>query len=174
MNDKPDVILVRGAPGAGKSSAAKCLARHYPTGVRLEVDALRSMVISVDWTDQDQHIQILSLATRVVRDFLALGHRPVIVVDTFSGDKLTRFLEELQSLDDSLNIRPFALVTALDVLRSRIENRGADQFRDVEVCQKLNADVLRFLHPLEQVIDNTALTPEQTADVIRQQAGELP
>jgi len=162
----PDIIIIRGAPGAGKSQASKCLAVHFQKGARVEVDILRAMVISVDWTNQTEHINMLSLSTCVVMGFLQRGYKPVIVVDTFSGDKLTKFLADIYELDNRLDVRSFALVTAPDVLRVRVENRPDDQFKDIGICQKLNSDVIKRLHAFEQLIDNSALTPEETAEVI--------
>lgn len=162
----PDVIIIRGAPGSGKSQTSKVLTTHFPAGVRLEVDTLRSMVISVDWTCQTEHINILSLATGLVLGFINLGYAPVIVVDTFSGDKLIRFLGELRSLKSSLGIHTFAIVVATEVLRARVKNRPAGQFKDLDTCEKLNSDVGKYLLTEEHLIDNTALSPEQTADAI--------
>jgi len=161
-----DVIIIRGAPGSGKSKAAKALARHFPKGARIEVDSLRRMVISVDWTNQAEHINMLSICTSLVTKFLALGYRPVILVDTFSGNKLKRWLRQLHSLDSTLKVQSFALIAAPEVLRSRVENREADGFKDVAVCQKLNSDVVKCLLPFEQLIDTTELTPEQTVSAI--------
>ena len=163
---KPDVIIIRGAPGSGKSTLAKRLATHFPEGARIEVDSLRGMVISVDWTNQTEHKNILSLATNVVRDFHSRGYRPVIVVDTFSGDKLSKFLADLQQGDNSLDVRSYALVTAPDVLKLRIQKRPDDRFKDIDICQKLNSDVIKHLLPIEYLIDNTDLTPEETASII--------
>ena len=61
----------------------------------MEIDNLRSMVISVDWTNQNEHINILNLSSRLVLDFLQLGFSPIIIVDTFSGDKMIKYLELL-------------------------------------------------------------------------------
>ena len=132
-------------------------------GVRLEVDTLRAMVIDVEWTDQAQHIAALSLAADLVAGFLRLGHRPVIVVDTFSGDKLARFLADIEVRRPGVDARAFALAPAPGVLRARVEGRPEAQFRDLRICQKLNADTVRCLQPGEQLIDNSALTPEETA-----------
>lgn len=164
----PDIIIIRGAPGVGKSQASKCLAVHFQKGARVEVDMLRAMVISVDWTNQSEHINMLSLSTSVVMGFLQRGYKPVIVVDTFSGDKLTKFLADIYALDNMLNVRSFALVTAPHVLSVRVENRPDDQFKDIGICQKLNTDVMKRLLPVEQLIDNTELTPEETAGKIQQ------
>lgn len=162
----PDVIVIRGAPGSGKSRTAKCLAARIGRGARVEVDTLRSMVIPVDWKNQAEHIGVLSLATHVVVGFLALGHRPVIVVDTFSGNKLVKFLTELRELRAGVDVRLFALVPTSAALRARVEERAPDEFKDVTVCEKLNRDTVRFLQPGERVIDNSGLSPEETADVI--------
>lgn len=162
----PDVIVIRGAPGCGKSEAAKRLAARLRTGVRIEVDTLRAMIIPVDWTNQSEHISVLSLAAGLVAGFLGLGHRPVIVVDTFSGDKLTRFIADLVAQRAGVEVRVFALVPDHSVLRARVESRPDDGFKDIGICEKLNADVLRHLQPNERVIDNSALTPEETVDAI--------
>jgi predicted kinase len=162
----PDVIVIRGAPGSGKSEAAKRLAARLGTGARIEVDTLRSMIVPVDWTNQAEHIGVLSLATGLVAGFLRLGHRPVIVVDTFSGDKLTRFLADLRALRTGIELRVFALVPDRSVLRARVEGRPDDGFKIIPICEKLNADVARRLVPGERLIDNSTLTPDETVDVI--------
>ena len=166
MNTIPDVIVIRGAPAVGKSVTAKCLAARLGVGVRVEVDTVRAMVIPVDWTNQAEHIGILSLASGLVAGFLSIGHRPVIVVDTFSGDKLARFLGELQVLRSGIDVRAFALVAAPDVLRARVERRPPDQFKDIAICEKLNANVAKHLQPGERLIDNSSLTPEEIVDLI--------
>lgn len=91
-----DIILLKGAPGFGKSAAAKCLARHVPSGVRIEVDDLRKMVIGVKWTDQAEHRTVLMLGAQLAAGFLRSGFAPVILVDTFSGDKVDGFLNALR------------------------------------------------------------------------------
>jgi predicted kinase len=161
-----DVIVICGAPGVGKSQTAKCLATRLGKGVRIEVDALRAMVIPVEWTNQAEHVGVLSLASGLVAGFLKLGHRPVIVVDTFSGDKLVAFLRELRSQQAELEAGVFALVATPEVLRVRVKGRPRDQFNDIDICEKLNADVVKHLQPGEHLIDNSSLTPQKTADLI--------
>ncbi len=162
----PDVIVIRGAPGSGKSQTAKYLAAKLGRGCRIEVDTLRQMIIAVDWTNQAEHRNVLSLATGLVAGFLRLGQRPVIVVDTFSGDKLGNFLADLRAQENSLDVRMFTLAPTPAVLRARVEGRPADQFKDISVCEKLNADILRHLQPGERLVDNSVLTPIETVDLI--------
>ncbi len=164
-----DVIIIRGAPGSGKSETAKCLAARFKKGVRLEVDTLRAMVVSVDWSNQEEHVNILSLATNLVAGFIKNGYKPVIVIDTFSGNKLSNFLSELQLLNSNLEVYSFALVTTPEVLSTRVENRSADKFKNIDICQMINSDVTKYLLPEENLIDSTILTPEAIADVILEQ-----
>jgi hypothetical protein len=159
----PDVIVIRGAPGSGKSQTAKLLSARIGKGARVEVDTLRSMVFPVDWTNQAEHVSVLSLATSVVAGFVKLGHGPVVVVDTFSGDKVVKFLAELRDRHSPLDVRVFALVVAPDVLQRR---RPAHQFNDVAVCRKLNADVVKHLQPYERLIDTSSMTPEEAANAV--------
>ena len=117
----PDVIVIRGAPGSGKSETAKRLAARLGHGARVEVDTMRAMIVPVDWTNQQEHIAVLSLAVGVVAAFLRMGHRPAIVVDTFSGDKLVTFLKELGTAHPGADVKSFSLAPSRDALRVRVE-----------------------------------------------------
>lgn len=163
----PDIVVLRGAPGVGKSSAAKCLASLFPGGARVEVDLLRTMIISVDWKNQEEHIRMLDAAAGFTNDLAGFGFRPVIVVDTFSGDKLTRFLDVLRGLNAARTVRAFALHAQDEVLRSRLALRPADEFKDFAIGDKLNRDVLRVRYPGELLIDTTSRPPEGVATMIR-------
>lgn len=163
MKPPPDVIIIRGAPGSGKSELGKALARHYPHGARVEVDALRKMVISVNWTDQAEHIKLLGLAAGTTADFLRLGFRPVIVIDTFSGDKVDGFLARLRELSPALAVRLFALHLPEEVLARRLAARPDGLFKDLAIAKKLNADILEIRRPEEIQIDGSELSPAQQA-----------
>jgi len=169
MDDKTDIIIIRGAPGSGKSQVAKNLSQFHPNGARLEVDTIRNMVISVDWTNQQEHINMLKASTKLVFEFLQFGFRPVIVVDTFSGDKIESYLKSLTQLDETLSIRVFALYTTDEELKKRLSRRTNEEFKDFQVCKKLNDDVLKWKHDSENQIDTTGLLPQETAKKILRQ-----
>lgn len=164
---KTDIIIIRGAPGSGKSQTAKCLSKYFPEGVRLEIDNLRSMVISVDWTNQTEHISILNLSTRLVFDFLELGFNPIIVVDTFSGDKMFKYLEQLHQKDENLCIRIFGLIISNDELKRRIELRKNGEFKDLTISLIINESVKRSKYEGEMQIDTTLSSPTLTASIIK-------
>jgi broad-specificity NMP kinase len=161
-----DIIIIRGAPGSGKSHTAKSLSKYYPKGVRLEVDSIRQMVISVDWTNQQEHIDMLQASTKLVYEFLNLDLTPVIIIDTFSGDKLNRFIKTLNQLDNNLNIKIFALITTSEELERRLNTRKDNQFKDFVISKKINDDVLKFAFNDEQIIDTTGLSSIETANII--------
>ncbi|MCX6312096.1 MAG: AAA family ATPase [Bacteroidetes bacterium] len=169
QGEQIDIIILRGAPASGKSQSAKSLATFFPKGVRIEVDNLRNMVISPDWKNQSEHINILSLSTKVVAEFIQLGFRPIIVVDTFSGDKMNKYLEELRQLNPELSIKIFGLHVSEEELIKRIESRESWEFKDVNICVRLNGDVLKFKHDSEYQINTTGLLPLDTAKIMYEQ-----
>jgi len=165
-NEKLDIIIIRGAPGTGKSRSAKCLAKLFPKGARIEIDNLRSMVISVDWTNQGEHINMLNISTKLVYDFITLGFRPVIVVDTFSNGKIVNYLDNLYQLNKNLSVHIFGLYTSEKELKRRIESRKKTEFRDYGICQRLNDEVRKGKYSGEYQIDTTGLLPKETAKII--------
>jgi predicted kinase len=159
-----DLILLKGAPGVGKSSAAKELARHFGSSVRIEVDDLRKMVVRVKWTDQVEHRKVLTLGAQLASGFLRSGFAPVILVDTFSGDKIDDFLSEVRSGCPHARVFVAVLHASEEVLRDRVANRDADGFRDLTVSLRLNHQAVHELRPFERLIDTTDLSP---ADVVQ-------
>lgn len=167
----PDLILLKGAPGVGKSTAAKLLARHFASGVRVEVDTLRQMVISVDWTNQAEHRSLLTLSAQLASGFLRSGFSPVILVDTFSGDKIDGFLTEFHAQCPSKRVCVVVLHASEDVLRERLLNRDAGAFRDVGISTRINQESERDLRPFELLLETSNLSPGDVAGAILRLAG---
>ncbi len=164
--EKLDIIIIRGAPCSGKTQTAKCLSEYFPKGVRLEIDNLRSMVISVDWTNQLEHNNILILSTKLVCNFLKLKFSPIIVIDTFSGGKTVKYLENLNHLESNLTIRIFGLCASEDELNKRIQSRTNGEFNNYAICHSLNNEVRNEKYDGEYQIDTTGLLPIETARII--------
>lgn len=132
----------------------------------MEVDTIRNMVISVDWTNQQEHINMLQVSAALVHKFLKLGFSPVVIVDTFSGDKINKYLDTLYQLNKDLSINIFGLFTTDGELRKRLEMRKNEEFRDFGICKQLNDDVIKFKYDTEFQIDTTGLSATQTAEII--------
>jgi broad-specificity NMP kinase len=161
-----DVVIIKGTPCSGKSETAKALSKFFPNGVRIEVDTVRSMVISVNWKNQQEHINMLQIAADMVRDYLEFGFRPIIVVDTFSGDKIKGFLEKLHQLINTLSVKVFVLYVTDEELKHRLEIRPNDKFKDYAICKKQNDDVLNIRFENEILINTTDQTVKKTAENI--------
>lgn len=153
---KPRVIIIRGAPGAGKTEVSKALATYFPDGARIEVDSLRKMVISVKWTNQNEHINMLGVTARLARDFLSLGICPVIIVDTFSGDKLHKFIDDVRSHSPDAELNLFGLFVNHKVLAERLNERDATMFKDFSISDVINNETVKNKHPIETQFDTTA------------------
>lgn len=164
--NKIDILIIRGAPASGKSQTAKSLTKYFPKGVRMEIDNLRSMVISVDWTNQSEHINILNLSTNLVKDFRQLGFSPIIIIDTFSGDKIINYHKMLKSINNELIIETFGLFTTEEELKRRLDLRDNNLFKDYSICKKLNEDTVKFKYENEIQIDTTDLISNDTAKKI--------
>ena len=124
------------------------------------------MVISVDWTNQSEHINMLNISTKLVYDFIKLGFHPVIVVDTFSSDKIVKYLDNLNQLDKDLSIHVFGLYTTEEELKRRIQSRKKGEFRKYDICQRLNEEVMKKKYVGEYQIDTTGLLAKETAKII--------
>jgi broad-specificity NMP kinase len=161
-----DLILLKGAPGVGKSTAAKLLAQHYSCGVRLEVDTLRQMVISVDWTNQAEHRGVLTLSAQLAAGFLRTGLTPVILVDTFSGDKIDGFLTEFCSQRPDSRVCVVVLHASEGVLRERLVNRDAGAFRNVDIAARINRESVSDARPFELMLDTSTCTPADVVEAI--------
>jgi len=161
-----DVIIIKGAPGSGKSETAKALSKHFEKGIRMEVDTIRSMVISVNWTNQQEHINMLQIASDMTLNFLNFNYKPIIIVDTFSGDKVKSFTEHLYNSKKDISISIFALYVNEEELKQRLELRTNDMYKNYEVCKKLNIDVIKIIQENTILIDTTGKTAEKTASEI--------
>lgn len=160
----PDIIIIRGAPGSGKSQVAKALSSFYPKGVRLEVDTLRNMVISVNWTDQKEHIQLLEVAAELTKNFLKRKLKPAIVVDTFSGNKLEKFLKDLQNRKKKvLKVEIFSLYCSDAELVRRLKARKIGGFKDFEISKEINVYTQNLKFENEIKIDTTTLSVKEIA-----------
>jgi len=161
-----DLILLKGAPGVGKSTTAKLLAPHFPSGVRIEVDTLRQMVIFVDWTNQAEHRSLLKLSAKLAAGFIHSGQSPVILVDTFSGDKIDGFLATFREESPQSRVFVAVLHASDEVLRQRITDREGEAFRDILIATRINHESIVGAESFETLIDTTSLAPNGVADAI--------
>jgi hypothetical protein len=165
-----EILLLRGAPGSGKSTVAALLAKHHEAAV-IEVDDLRGELWRVPavsgLSEPDRHHLALAQAAGMALALLRAGCRPV-VVDTFN----TRCVEVFQqALRGRAAMRLRALVVEpLELARRLVERPEVlGVFRDVVVSAQFNAEL--FAAPAWTRIDTTGIAPRLVAELVMAAAG---
>lgn len=129
------LLLLRGAPGAGKSTTARELVRRLggpPEAAAVEVDELRGDLCSTPalrLDDAERHHVALVHAARLARSLLGAGVRRVVVVDTFAPAGVLAFRTALHV---DVEVQTIVLHAPPDEHARRVASRqGEHAFRDV-------------------------------------------
>lgn len=125
--------------------------------MRIEVDALRAIVIQVDWTNQNEHRSLLRLSAQLAAGFLQSGFAPVLLIDTFSGDKVGSFLDAFLSERPQSRVFVAVLYATDEVLRQRLLTRDGEAFRDITIAMRINAEGALEAKPFETLINSSSL-----------------
>lgn len=160
-----DLILVRGAPGVGKTTLAKRLRAHFPKGITMEVDSFKGMVNLLDWKDTTQYNHILEAVAMTCRSYLDNGYAPVIIIDTLSAETLEDFMAILKKslLEPSCLI--ITLVCDPEVLEQRIHGRK-NGFSLIEPSLAVNDDMRTYRVFDEFLVDTTAGSPDEVLALV--------
>jgi broad-specificity NMP kinase len=158
-----DLIIIKGAPGSGKTEVSKSLEKLLPKGVRIEVDTVRNMVSSVDWKNQKEHIKLLEISAKLAAEFLTADFSPIIVVDTFSGDKVKKFIEDLKLLKSDIKIKIIGLYVDDTTLAKRLQDRPKGLFKNFEISKKINQDTINLKQSDEIQLDTSNFEPDEIA-----------
>jgi predicted kinase len=141
------ILLLRGAPGAGKSTTAAALSACLGAPPRIavvEVDDLRGDLWHVPSAlrldDGERHHLALAQAARIALALLGAGVRSVVVVDTFSARGVEAFRAALRC---STEVREVVLHAEPEEHARRLETReGAHAFRDARVALAMARELL--------------------------------
>lgn len=153
------IILIRGAPGVGKSSLRNHLKELLPKGAFLEIDALRDTLFTQDWEDDSIHIQMLLSGIELAKNILTNNIAcPVFVVDTFSKGKIGIIIDS-NCLDYSI----ISLYCDKEELRRRIELRPSEFYRDINSALVINREIVDSNRINERKIDTTKMDSNQIA-----------
>jgi adenylate kinase family enzyme len=171
MGVELDVVLIRGAPGAGKSTLGRRLRKVLTAAAVVEVDDLRAMLTQVDWTSRCHHDQALAGAFALVGGFLRAGLRPIVLIDTLSRSRHAQVRAWLER--EGHRYHSISLWVEPSTLRARLEQRESG-FREWEPSAVLNAEVLDTRWPHETLIDVSALGPDAVAELVLRHLTALP
>jgi predicted kinase len=157
-----DVILLRGAPGTGKTTAGRFLASSFPHGVTIEVDLVRWMINSATWKEDGlEHWNALDASRELMLAYLRSEYRPVVFIDNMGDQAVTSLIEVLKDYKHHL----FALVARDEVLRKRLELRKGG-FRDVATCLAMSRAITRANMLGETTIDTSDLEANEVGPAL--------
>jgi predicted kinase len=161
VSPRLDVLVVRGAPGAGKSTLGRALRRALTSGAVLEVDDFRGMLCQVNWASREDHDVALDVALAAILGYLARDRRPVVLIDTFSRGRLGATQGRLSAA--GVVHHTVSLWVDPAVLAQRLAARTSG-FKDWEPSRVLNDEVRRNRYPAEQLVDATSLATEHLVE----------
>jgi len=160
-----ELVIIRGAPGVGKTTLSEALKRCFPGGVSIEIDHIRGMINSVAWIHVQQDINSIEAAWAAGRSYLENGYRPLFLIDSFGILKYKRIISMIHASRPELSCHTLALYCADDELVSRIRSRK-NGFSDIKNSLALNREVRDHRHRNETFIDTTGRSPESVLDEV--------
>lgn len=156
----PQVVLLRGAPGVGKSAVAAVLEARGLVRTIVEVDTVRRMIVGVDWSDRLQHDAALAAGARAAAQLAVTGLSPVLLIDCFGRDLAQRAVGILE--EGGAVATAVTLWAQPDALRARLSQR-VDDYENSELALLINAEMGAGAGSF---IDTTARTPDEVADQV--------
>jgi len=138
-----DLIILRGESGVGKSTIGKLLSKFFKKGVTIEIDDIRNMVNSVEWTNNKEYIDAIESTKSLAFVFLQNKYLPVIIIDTFSF-QTTRII--IDNLPTGTTYKIITLIASKIKIKERIMRRNKelvvfDEFdftQENDICCEVN------------------------------------
>lgn len=119
----PELILVRGGSGTGKTLLLRELRAFHVGGSSIDTDNIRDLVNSHDWMDPASYRMCLTAVAEIARCHLEQQVRPVTIADTFALPVLRSFLTTVQSFRRAAVVSLYARGTTTTARMSERDGR---------------------------------------------------
>jgi predicted kinase len=166
------IVLLRGAPGVGKSTLAKGLRAFFPDGIVLETDAIHQFINSVDWNDDNEKEACLENALAMADVYLEHGYKPCIIVSPFYKRWLDFFLDQLRKHHHAHEHFVISLYADDEVLKQRVAQRE-NGYSNLELCLEYNEDTRTYRVENELLIDTSHFSDAELVEFVHKKLEEI-
>jgi hypothetical protein len=153
-----DVVLIRGAPGIGKSTLGELLRQSPELGAVIDLDEIRGMIAGelFEAHENVHYLEAVGATSRLIKSLLIEDLRPVVVVDVLAHEPLEVMLMGL----DATRILIASLYMTDEGLAERMASRHSG-YVNLPVAAAVNKEIRLSRHKGELALDVTGLTPYQ-------------
>ncbi|MDF1814194.1 MAG: AAA family ATPase [Verrucomicrobiales bacterium] len=172
---EPQIIVVSGLPGVGKSTTARALAQCFDRAAHVEADRLQDLIVTgaampgLDGINSRARQQLelrLTNACLLARSFLEAGFT-AIIDDIVMGP----VFEDLRRHLDGVSFTFVMLMPDFDYIKQRwmdMESPFAEHW------DWIDDEIRNKTERIGMWLDTTALDPTQTVDLILERLGASP
>jgi len=168
LDPRRALIVVSGTQGAGKTTVAAALARHFARGAHVEADVLHKLIVSGrEWpaTPEDMNPEFFAQLRLRLRNLCLLGRSfyeagfTAVIDDIVTGDRVGHLLEDLAGM----RFYFVMLTPSLAAVKQREIGRGT---RLYEHWGLLDEDIRSRTPRIGLWLDTSELSAVETVDEI--------